>query len=93
MSIKEALTLKPFTTKTSSGLDIVLRRPSTLDLLEAMEISKKEPDKFGAWLVYNHLIENGTSVFANLDEVLQCDYELVNEIAIVVDKLYGEGKN
>lgn len=93
MSIKDALELKPFTTKTPSGLEITVRRPNTLDLIEAIEVSKSTPDKFGAWLVFNHLQENGTQVFANLDEVLQCDVSLVDEIASVVEKLYGEGKN
>jgi hypothetical protein len=93
MSLKEALQLKPFTTKTPSGLDITVRRPNTLDLIEALEVSKNTPDHFASWLVYKHLQENGTNVFANLDEVLQCDVNLVNDIASVVEKLYGEGKN
>jgi hypothetical protein len=62
-------------------------------LIEALEVSKKTPDHFASWLVYKHLQENGTNVFANLDEVLQCDVNLVNDIASVVEKLYGEGKN
>lgn len=93
MSIKAALALQPFTTKTPSGLEITVRRPNTLDLVEAIEVSKTTPDHFAAWLVYKHLQENGTSVFANLDEVLQCDVLIINEIASVVEKLYGEGKN
>jgi hypothetical protein len=93
MSLKDALRLAPFTTKTPSGLDITVRRPNTLDLITAIEVSKKDADKFAAWLVFNHLQENGTNVFANLDEVLQCDVGLINEIASVVEKLYGEGKN
>ena len=93
MSLKEALQLKPFTTKIPSGLEITVRRPNTLDLIEALNISKNDPEKFGAWMVFNHLQEDGANVFANLDEVLQCDVTIVNEIASVVEKLYGEGKN
>jgi hypothetical protein len=93
MSIKDALKLKSHKTTTASGLDILIRRPSTLDLLAAMEESKDRPNTFGAWLVFNHLIDENGKVFLSIEEVLQCDVALVEEVAREVEKLYGEGKN
>lgn len=93
MSIREALQLKAVTVKTTSGLEVMLRRPSTMDLLAAMEQTKNKPDTFGAWLVHNHLIENGQKVFYSVEDVLMCDVKLVDEIAVEIEKLYGEGKN
>lgn len=93
MSIRDALQLKAVTVKTKSGLEVILRRPSTMDLLAAMEQSKNKPETFSAWLVHNHVIENGGKVFMTADEVMGYDVELVEEIAREVEKLYGEGKN
>ena len=93
MSIRDALQLKAVTVKIPSGLDVTLRRPSTMDLLAAMEQSKTRPETFAAWLVYNHLIDNGSKVFLSVEEVIQCDVKLIDEIAVEIEKLYGEGKN
>ena len=93
MSIRDALQLKAVTVTIPSGLEVTLRRPSTMDLLAAMEQSKTRPETFGAWLVQNHLIDGATKVFLSVEEVLQCDVKLVDEICIEIEKLYGEGKN
>ena len=93
MSIRDALQLKAITVKTPSGLEVILRRPSTMDLLAAMEQSKSKPETFAAWLVQNHVIENGGRVFLTVDEVMGYDVNMVEEIAKEVEKLYGEGKN
>jgi hypothetical protein len=93
MSIRDALQLKAVTVTIPSGLEVILRRPSTMDLLAAMEQSKDKPQTFSAWLVHNHLIDNGNKVFYSVDEVMGCDVLLINEIAVEIEKLYGEGKN
>lgn len=92
MSIKEALALK--------NIDVVigehtftLRRPSVADLIEATEQSKIAPKEFVAWLVYNHLVEDGKLAFDSVEQVLLCDGILIDAIATHIDKLYGEGKN
>jgi hypothetical protein len=93
MSIREALQLKAVTVTIPSGLEITLRRPSTMDLLAAIEQSKTKPETFGAWLVHNHLMDGVSRVFVTVEEVLQCDVKMVDEIAVEIEKLYGEGKN
>jgi hypothetical protein len=93
MSIREALQLKSIKVTLSSGLEIILRRPNTLDLLAAIEHSKKTPETFAAWLVWNHLMDNSGKVFASIEEVLTCDVAMIDEIANEANKLYGEGKN
>ena len=93
MNIREALQLKAVTVTIPSGLEVTLRRPSTMDLLAGLEYSKAKPETFSAWLVHNHLIDGPTRVFLSVEEVLQCDVKLVDEIAVEIEKLYGEGKN
>jgi hypothetical protein len=93
MNIRDALQLKHHDVTLASGLEVRLRRPSTLDLITAMEQSKSEPNTFGAWLVFNHLMDGYGKAFANIQEVLNCDVVLVEEIAKEIEKLYGEGKN
>lgn len=92
MSIREALKLKNYECQIG-GEKITLRRPSAMDMVEAVEFSKKEPNKFGAWLVYNHLIEDGQKMFSNIEDVLKCDGNVIAAIAVEIDKLYGEGRD
>lgn len=92
MSIREALRLKNYDCEVG-GEKITLRRPSAMDMIEAVEFSKKDPNKFGAWLVYNHLIEDGTKMFQSVDDVLKCDGGVIAAIALEIDKLYGEGRD
>lgn len=92
MTIRDALQLKPFSGTLSNGVPFVLRRPSALDLVEAVEFAAANPNRLHAWFVLRHLMENGAPVFASLDEVLQCDAHLVTEIAKAVEQLYGEGR-
>jgi len=75
------------------GISLCLRRPSTLDFIAAIEFSKKCPDHFSAWLVWQHLRQSTLPVFSSLEEVLTCDVSLVNEIANHIQDLYGEGKH
>lgn len=89
MSIKEALLLKNVKVKIDD-FEVELRRPSVLDLVEA---ANQKEDNIAAWLVYNHLLENGEKVFSNIDEVYQSDALLVEKIAKAIDGLYGEGRD
>lgn len=91
MSIRDALTLKNAVVQIG-GQEITLRRPSALDMIDAVENSKNEKT-FAAWLVKNHLLDDGKPMFNTLEEVLECDGILVAAIAVEIDKLYGEGRD
>ena len=90
--IRDALLLKDVNLKVD-GLDVCLRRPSALDMVSAVQAAKDMGDDFAAWLVLNHLKEDGVPVFTTIDEVKACDGLLVFAIADEVQKLYGEGGN
>lgn len=92
MSIKEALALKNVVVVIGEHT-FTLRRPSVADLIEAAEQSKKSPNTFLAWLVYNHLIEDGKPLFSSVEEVMLCDAVVAEVIGREVDKLYGEGRD
>jgi hypothetical protein len=91
MSIKDALARKDVVVVVG-GHSFTLRRPSVADLVEATEQSKK-PETFVVWMVMNHLIEDGKPVFINVEEVLECDGNMIEAIAVEIDKLYGEGRD
>lgn len=93
MSIKDALQLKDMQGTLPDGTAFTLRRPSVLDLVEAIEFTKTNPTQFYAWLVQKHLVEDGKQVFASVDEILKLDANLVNHIAGAAEKLYGEGRD
>lgn len=93
MSIRDALTLRDWKGTLPDGTPVVLRRPSALDLLEALEVNAKTPERLGAWMVARHLVEDGVPVFASVDEALAADAFMVQRIAQLVEPLYAEGRD
>lgn len=93
MSIRDALTLKNVRRELADGTAVELRRPSALDLIEALEVSAKTPERLQAWMVARHVVENGKPAFESVDEVLACDAFAVQRIAALVEPLYAEGRD
>ena len=96
-SIKDALLRKPVHRQLKDGSPYWLRRPSALDLIEAIEFSKAHPDRLAPWLAWKHLhdYEDGRlePVFASLDEALKADGATVAEVAQAAEALYSEGRD
>lgn len=92
MGIKDAL-LRKDVVVVVGGHSFTLRRPSVADLIQASEQIKTDPTTFMAWMVKEHLIEDGKPVFLNIDEVMECDGNMVEALAMEIDKLYGEGRD
>jgi len=92
MSIRDALTLKDWH-GTYNGSPVVFRRPSALDLIEALEVNQKSPERLGAWMVARHLVEDGKPVFASLDEALGADAHVIASLSKLVEPLYAEGRD
>lgn len=93
MSIRDALKLRNWRGQLPDGTPVELRRPSVLDLIEALEVSAKTPERVQAWMVLRHLVENGQSVFESVDEVLASDALVVQRIAQMAEALYSEGRD
>ena len=91
-SIRDILTLQAIEVG-ALGTSFTLRRPSALDLIEAMEVSAKRPESLQAWFVWRHLIENGLPVYATLEDVLKCDAIAVMDIAKHCEAIYSEGRD
>jgi len=91
MSLKDALSLKNKVVEID-GVTVNLRRPSLADLAMAIEMSEKSSN-FTAWLVFNHVMEDGKQYFQSEDDVLKCDGVFVEKIANEIDLLYGEGRD
>ena len=93
MSIRDALTLRPATYTLTGGMPYALRRPSALDLIEALEFSAEHPAQMQAWFVWRHLIDDQGAVFATINDVLNSDALAVVEIATNASALYSEGRD
>jgi hypothetical protein len=91
-SIRDALSLADHRAELC-GAVVTLRRPSALDLIEAIEVSSNTPARLHAWFVWRHLVEDGKPVFSSLDEALAADAHTVTAIAKEVEKLYSEGRD
>jgi len=96
-SIKDALLRKPVHRQLKDGSPYWLRRPSALDLIEAIEFSKAHPEKLAPGLAWKHLhdYEDGRlePVFASLDEALKADGAAIAEVAQAAEALYSEGRD
>lgn len=75
------------------GTPIDIRRPSALDIIEALELSKTKPEHLFAWFVFRHIEHDGKPVFASVDDALAADGLAVTELGREVELLYGEGRD
>ena len=76
------------------GAAFQLRRPSALDLIEALAVSRDDPERFHCWLVARHLLDaEGRAVFSSIDEVMQSDAAMVFAAGKAAEALYGEGRD
>ena|GEM_PF-4079148 len=91
--ISDAFTLRNAEITLPGGVTIAVRRPSALDMVEAIQQSKAAPDTFAAWLVYRHALDSGGPMFASLDEVLRSDALAVAAASAGIQKLYEEGRD
>lgn len=93
MSIRDALTLKEKHCTLKDGTAFTLRRPTALDMIDAVEFSASTPERISAWLVLMHLVENGAPVFTTIEQALVADGNTVMQISAAAEALYGEGRD
>lgn len=75
------------------GAQLSLRRPSALDIIEALEVSKSQPERMYAWFVFRHLEHAGKPVFESIEDALAADGGAIIELGREVERLYGEGRD
>lgn len=93
MTIRDALLLRNATVQLSFGA-VTLRRPSAADVIEAMDVSTKNPERLYAHFVWRHLLdESGRQAFDSVAAVLEQDGVRVLEIGRACEALYGEGRD
>lgn len=93
-SIRDALQLKPVMRQLRDGSAYWLRRPSALDLIEAIEVQKSMPDRLHAWLAFRHVLDHDRQpVWGSIEEALAAPAQLVTEVAVAAEALYGEGRD
>lgn len=91
--ISEALKLSPASV-TVNGAVIAVTRPSVLDMLDALEHSKRSPDTMLAWLVHRHARgPSGLPMFDSIEAVLACDLHAIAALGQGIQKLYEEGRD
>ena len=93
MSIRDALTLKEKACTLKDGTAFTLRRPTALDMIDAVEFSAASPERINAWLVLTHLIEHGAPVFTTIEQALVADGNTVMQISAAAEALYSEGRD
>ena len=91
-SIRDILTLK-YVPYALGGVPCTLRRPSALDLLELLQVSKDRPHHIYAFLAFTHLYQDGCPVISSIDDALAMDAALIIEIGKRCEQLYEEGRD
>jgi hypothetical protein len=90
--IRSILTMQPKRIE-FRGAAVELRRPSALDLIEALQVSRDSPERIYVWMVLRHLMHDGRPVFSSMDEVLAASGPLVLELGREIERLYEEGRD
>jgi len=97
MSLRDALALRPVQRQLRDGSPYWLRRPSALDLIEAIEFQRSHSDRMHAWMCWRHALDRENDafvpVFDSLEAALAAPAQLVTEIATEADRLYSEGRD
>ena len=75
------------------GTPLDIRRPSALDIIEALEVSKSNPERMYAWFSFRHLEHAGKPVFESIEDALAADGGAIIELGREVERLYGEGRD
>lgn len=91
--ISDAFTLRNAEIVLPDLSTLIVRRPSALDMVEAIQRSKESPETFGAWLVYRHALDGAGPMFASVDEVLRGDAHAVAAASAGIQRLYEEGRD
>lgn len=91
--ISDAFRLQDATITLPNGATVVARRPSALDMVEALRESRDNPDTLGIWLVWRHLRHGDGPMFATMDEVMRSDGRAVSAASEAIQKLYEEGRD
>lgn len=92
-NIRDILTLRIHRT-TVDGVPFGLRRPSALDLIEALQVSKDKPEHLHAWLVMRHALDTDDKpLFNSIADVLDADALTVQKIGRMAEELYSEGRD
>lgn len=97
MSISDAIRMKPVQRQLKDGTAYWLRRPSALDVVEAIEFNKANEAKMHAWLCWKHLMDSKDGilepVFETLEQALAADAAVVIQVGTEADRLYSEGRD
>lgn len=93
MSIRDALLRKDHRFEIAPGVLATLRRPSALDLIEAMQHAADAPHTLPAWWAVRCLVEDGRPVFEDLRSALDADGIRIARIGREMEKLLEEGRD
>jgi hypothetical protein len=76
------------------GVPLKLKRPSLIDLVEAVEANAVGTAHARAWAIHRHVLdENGTPVFATPETALACPSGLAAKTMPMIEELYKEGSD
>ena len=76
------------------GFHFLLKRPDVADLLDAIEVSAKDPKNVKPWTLHRHLLDgDGEPIFPDIQSARLCPAHLGAEACERIEQLYNEGRD
>lgn len=76
------------------GFKVLLKRPTVADLLDAIEVTAKDPGNVKPWTLHRHLLDgDGAPVFPTVEDARCCPAHFGAEACAEIEKLYNEGRD
>ena len=91
--ISDAFQLKPASVALPDGEQVRLRRPTALDMIDAIQEARERPETFAAWLVLRHTLAEDGPMFGSIEDVLAADGHAVAAVSNAIQGLYEQGRD
>lgn len=76
------------------GAVVMLSRPTLLDLIDAIEVNRTQPENGKAWQLSRHAhAEDGSKLFPDIASAWACPAHIAALLTVKIETLYNEGRD
>lgn len=76
------------------GFNVYIKRPTIADLIDAIEMTAKDPTNIKPWTLHRHLLdEDGLPIFPTVEDARLCPAHFGAEACARIEALYNAGRD